>query len=39
MMLAAGPGCTIEIHADGRDARAAVDALSDLIASRFDEDR
>jgi phosphocarrier protein HPr len=39
MMLAAGPGCTVEIHADGRDAKAAVDALSELIASRFDEDR
>jgi phosphocarrier protein HPr len=39
MMLAAGPGCEIEIRADGRDAQAAVDALSELIASRFDEDR
>jgi phosphocarrier protein HPr len=39
MMLAAGPGCEIEIHAEGRDAQAAVDALSELITSRFDEDR
>jgi phosphocarrier protein HPr len=39
MMLAAGPGCEIEIRADGRDAQAAVDALSELITSRFDEDR
>jgi phosphocarrier protein HPr len=39
MMLAAGPGCCIEIAADGPDAKAAVDALSELIASRFEEDR
>jgi phosphocarrier protein HPr len=39
MMLAAGPGCCIEITADGPDAKAAVDALSELIASRFEEDR
>ena len=39
MMLAAGPGCCIEIAADGPDAQAAVDALSELIASRFEEDR
>ena len=39
MMLAAGPGCSIEIRADGRDAQAAVDALAALIASRFDEER
>ncbi|HKT53588.1 MAG TPA: HPr family phosphocarrier protein [Caulobacteraceae bacterium] len=39
MMLAAGPGCCIEIAADGPDANAALAALSDLIASRFEEDR
>jgi phosphocarrier protein HPr len=39
MMLAAGPGCCIEITADGPEAKAAVEALSDLIASRFAEDR
>ena len=39
MMLAAGPGCTIEIHADGREAKAAVDALADLVTNRFEEDR
>jgi phosphocarrier protein HPr len=39
MMLAAGPGCSIEIAADGREAQAAVDALCDLIGSRFDEER
>jgi len=39
MMLAAGPGCCIDIRADGRDAKAAVEALAELIASRFDEER
>jgi phosphocarrier protein len=39
MMLAAGPGCSIEISAEGPDAQAAVDALCDLINSRFDEER
>jgi phosphocarrier protein len=39
MMLAAGPGCCIEIAADGAEAREAVDALADLVAARFDEDR
>jgi phosphocarrier protein HPr len=39
MMLAAGPGSTIDIIAEGADAQAAVDALAELIASRFDEER
>ena len=39
MMLAAGPGSSIDISAEGPDAKAAVDALSELIASRFDEER
>ena len=39
MMLAAGPGSSIDIAAEGPDAKAAVDALSELIASRFDEER
>jgi phosphocarrier protein HPr len=38
MMLAAGPGCCIEIEADGPEAQAAVDALAALVAARFDED-
>ena len=38
MMLAAGPGCAIEIAADGPQAREAVDALADLVAGRFDEE-
>lgn len=39
MMLAAGPGCQIEIAAEGPEAQAAVDALADLVAARFDEER
>ena len=39
MMLAAGPGCTIDILADGEEAQAAVDALSELVADRFHEER
>ena len=39
MMLAAGPGCTIDILADGAEAQAAVDALSELVADRFHEER
>ena len=39
MMLAAGPGSSIDITAEGPDAKAAVDALAELIASRFDEER
>jgi phosphocarrier protein HPr len=39
MMLAAGPGCHIEITAEGSEAQAAVDALAELVANRFDEER
>ena len=39
MMLAAGPGCCIDIRAEGEEAQAAVDALVDLVAHRFEEDR
>ena len=38
MMLAAGPGCCIEIEADGAEAQAAVSALEQLVSARFDED-
>lgn len=38
MMLAAGPGCDIEIEASGPEAAAAVDALAQLVAGKFDED-
>ncbi len=39
MMLAAGLGSTIEIAAEGSEAKAAVAALTELVAGRFDEDR
>jgi phosphocarrier protein len=39
LMLGAGPGCTIEIEAEGRDAQAAVEQLTELVAGRFDEDK
>jgi phosphocarrier protein HPr len=38
MMLAAGPGCCIDIAAEGAEADAAVAALVALVANRFDED-
>lgn len=38
MMLAAGPGCCIEIEAEGREAGPAVEALVELVSGRFDED-
>jgi phosphocarrier protein HPr len=37
MTLAAAPGCTIELAADGPDAEAALDALAKLIAEGFGE--
>jgi phosphocarrier protein len=39
MMLAAGIGSTIEIAAEGAEAKAAVNALAELVANRFDEER
>ncbi len=38
MMLAAGPGSTIEIEAEGVEAERALDALVALVSNRFDED-
>ena len=38
MMLAASCGSTVTIHAAGPDERAAVDAVSDLVERRFDEE-
>ena len=38
MMLAAAPGCTIDIEAEGDQAEAAIEALAALVAARFDED-
>ena len=39
MMLAAGPGSTIEIAAEGRQAKAALEALTRLVENRFEEER
>ena len=39
MMLAAGLGCCIEISAEGPHAAEAIEALSQLVADRFDEER
>ena len=38
MMLAAGTGCCIDIEAEGDQADAALEALTALVANRFDED-
>jgi len=38
MMLAAGPGCCIDIEAEGADAEAAVAALQELVAGKFEEE-
>lgn len=37
MMLAAGVGSTVLVRANGEDAEAAVSAVADLFARRFDE--
>ena len=39
MMLAAGPGSSIEISAEGVEAEPAVKALADLVVAKFDEER
>ena len=38
MMLSAGPGTSIVVSAIGPDAQAAVDALTELVASKFNEE-
>jgi phosphocarrier protein HPr len=38
MMLSAGPGTTIVVSAVGPEAQAAVDALTELVASKFNEE-
>jgi len=38
MMLAAAPGSALELEATGPDAGAAIEALTALIANRFEED-
>lgn len=39
MMLAAGLGSSVEIAASGPEAEAAMAALVELVANRFDEDK
>lgn len=39
LMLGAGNGCDVQIEAEGPDAAAAVEALSDLVNRKFDEDQ
>jgi len=38
MMLGAGPGCDVVVRAQGTQAREALDALEQLIATKFGED-
>ncbi len=39
LMLGAGIGCDIAVEAEGPDAAEAIQALSDLVARKFDEDQ
>ncbi|QDH72219.1 HPr family phosphocarrier protein [Brevundimonas sp. M20] len=39
LMLGAGNGCDVHIEAEGSDAAEAVEALSDLVNRKFDEDQ
>ena len=38
MMLAAAPGCQLELRASGPAAEAVIGALSELVEKKFDED-
>lgn len=38
MMLAAAPGCELELRAEGPQAQEALDALTELVQRAFDED-
>lgn len=38
MMLAASPGCSIRVTAEGEDAEQAMQAIVDLVADRFGEE-
>jgi phosphocarrier protein HPr len=38
MMLAAGPGCKLTLHATGADAHNAVTEIEELLKRKFDED-
>lgn len=39
LMLGAGIGCSIDVSADGPDAEEAMEALTDLVARKFDEEQ
>ncbi|RZJ44634.1 MAG: HPr family phosphocarrier protein [Brevundimonas sp.] len=39
LMLGAGNGCDVQIEAEGPDAADAIEALSDLVNRKFDEDQ
>jgi phosphocarrier protein len=38
MMLSAGPGTSIVVSAIGPEAQEALDAIAELVASRFNEE-
>jgi phosphocarrier protein HPr len=38
MMLAAGPGTSVIVSATGPEAEAALDAIAELVASKFNEE-
>ena len=38
MMLAASPGCSVEVSASGRQAEEALNALERLVADKFGEE-
>ena len=38
MMLAASPGCCIRVTTSGRQAQEAMEAIAELVASRFGEE-
>jgi phosphocarrier protein len=38
MMLAASPGCTVMVSAEGAEADAALEAIATLIADKFGEE-
>jgi phosphocarrier protein HPr len=38
MMLAAGPGTTVVVSALGPEAQTAIDAIAELVASKFNEE-
>ena len=38
MMLSAGPGTSIVVSASGREAQAALDAITELVGAKFNEE-